>query len=211
MDARGSGMLRLVEDVAGSDCPPLHAVDFSDPLRRPDRRFVQLRAYIVRETKEILEAAVVDLSYSGCSVDTDTPLIAGEAVLISVLGRGGGKATVRWCRDGRAGLEFDGYEGTREHVHRSSERLPIAAEVLLRRSASRGCRVRVFDTSPLGCKCEFLDRPRVEERVWVKFDFLEAIEAQVRWVKGRSAGLKFMTSIHPAVFEMLAERLAIAS
>lgn len=186
-------------------------VHFPDATRRPDRRFVQMRAYIVRDNKEILDVSVVDISYSGCSIDLDTPLVAGEIVLISVLGRGGGRAVVRWYRDRRAGLEFEGYEGTRKHVHRSTERLPIAAEVLLRRTAHHGYRVRVFDTSHLGCKCEFIERPRIEERVWVKFDFLDAIESEVRWVKEMTAGLKFMKSIHPAVFDMLAERLGGAS
>ena len=183
-------------------------VHFPDPASRPERRFVQMRAYIVRENKQILDVSVVDISYSGCSIDLETPLKPGETLLISVLGRGGGRAVVRWYRDRRAGLEFEGYEGTRKHVHRSSERLPIEAEVLLRRSAHHGYRVRIFDTSPLGCKCEFIERPRIEERVWVKFDFLDALESEVRWVNDMTAGLKFMKSIHPAVFDMLTERLA---
>ena len=41
--------------------------------------------------------------------------------------------------------------------------------------------------SPQGCRCEFIERPNIGERVWVKFDGLEAIESEVRWLKETSA------------------------
>jgi hypothetical protein len=44
----------------------------------------------------------------------------------------------------------------------------------------------------------------VGERVWVKFDGLEAIEGSVRWVDGHTGGVQFTRPLHEAVFERLA-------
>jgi hypothetical protein len=41
----------------------------------------------------------------------------------------------------------------------------------------------------------------------LKFDGLEAIEAEVCWVEGFVAGLQFDKPIHPAVFDLLLHRL----
>jgi hypothetical protein len=35
---------------------------------------------------------------------------------------------------------------------------------------------------------EFVDRPSVGERHWVKFDGLDGLEAEVRWVSGSRPG-----------------------
>ena len=91
---------------------------------------------------------------------------------------------------------------------RRSERVALSAEVALRRSGKTNYRVRVFDISPLGCQIEFVERPAIEEVVWVKFDGLEALEAQVCWVNGFKAGVAFTAPIHPAVFDQLVARLS---
>lgn len=179
----------------------------SDPFAtRPDRRSVQLRAYIVRGDNEILDVFVDDLSYTGCSVQTDTVLVPGETVLLSVLGRGGGKALVRWYKDRIAGLEFEFEELSRERVQRSAERTPLDAEVTVRRISHLGYRVKIYDASPAGCRCEFVERPEIGERIWVKFDGLESIECKVRWIKNSEAGLEFSRPIYPAVFDLLCEK-----
>jgi hypothetical protein len=64
--------------------------------------------------------------------------------------------------------------------------------------------VNVFDLSPRGCKIEFIERPAVGERVWVKFDGLEAVEGMVRWVAGHVGGVEFQRPLHDAVFKRLA-------
>lgn len=179
-----------------------------DPFeKRPGRRSVQMRAYLVRADQTIVDVSVAELSHSGCAVDTDTPLEPGEVVTISVLARGGAKATVRWYRDRKAGLEFEAAKTPSEHVPRKMDRKPLAAEVLLRRTAHSGYVVAVFDLSPMGCRCEFVERPTIGERVWVKFHRLEALESEVRWIEGADAGLQFRKPIHPAVFDMLLQWL----
>jgi hypothetical protein len=76
----------------------------------------------------------------------------------------------------------------------------------LRRRARvfHGFRVRAFDLSPAGCKIEFIERPALGERVWIKFDDLEAIESEVRWLDGHIGGVQFAHPLHPAVFEQIA-------
>ena len=86
---------------------------------------------------------------------------------------------------------------------RGADRTAVAAEVGLRRAGARAFRVSVFDLSRDGCKIEFVERPAVEERVWVKFDGLEAIEGTVRWVAGHIGGVQFVRPLHDAVFNLL--------
>ena len=91
---------------------------------------------------------------------------------------------------------------------RRTERVAVNAEVALRRSGQLNYRVRVFDASPLGCRLEFVERPQLEERVWVKFDRLDPLEGIVCWVDGFYAGIEFTAPMHLAVFESLVPRLA---
>ena len=65
----------------------------------------------------------------------------------------------------------------------------------------------MYDISPQGCKVEFVERPRLDELVWVKFDGLEAIEAGVCWRDDFFGGVKFLRPIYLPVFEMLLARL----
>ena len=90
---------------------------------------------------------------------------------------------------------------------RRADRVEIHAEVALRRSAQLNYRVRVFDASPFGCKVEFVERPELEERVWVKFDGIDAIEGLVVRVEGFIAGIEFERPMHQAVFDALMPRL----
>lgn len=94
-----------------------------------------------------------------------------------------------------------------ERELRRSARVPIRAEVHLRRSAQSHYRVRLYDVSRHGCKLEFVERPCLDETVWVKFDGLEALECHVCWVRGYAAGIEFLKVIHPAVFDMLMSQL----
>lgn len=91
---------------------------------------------------------------------------------------------------------------------RRSARVGLSAEITLRRSGHGGYRVKIVDVSPHGCKAEFVERPELDEHVWVRFEGLKALEAIVCWVRGFEVGLEFENPIHPAVFEGLVSRLA---
>jgi hypothetical protein len=90
---------------------------------------------------------------------------------------------------------------------RRAERVALDVEVALRRSAQLKYRVRAYDASPYGCKLEFVERPELEERVWVKFEGLDSLEGLVCWVEGFVVGVEFVRPIHPAVFDALLPRL----
>ena len=104
------------------------------------------------------------------------------------------------------GQEFNsGVPGDRPLVNRKALRIALDAEVALRRSGQLNYHVRVHDASRYGCRIEFVERPALDERVWVKFQGLQAIEGMVCWVEGFIAGVEFANPIHPAVFDRLVE------
>lgn len=175
-------------------------------IDRPSRRLVEMRGYVIRcdHGDEIVDVRILDLCYDGCGVETLSDLGEGEAVKLSILGRGAVAAKVRWMRGRKAGLMFATLRAAdRKHWPRRLERASLDADVLFRRSGKLGYRVRVFDASCDGCKCEFVERPNIGERVWVKFQRLEAMEAEVCWIEGFNAGIRFVQPMHPAVFGML--------
>lgn len=182
----------------------LHA----DPVERRERRPVRLRALAKREDSSTTEIYVLDLSYDGCGIETPVPLKAGEALKLSVVRRGAIEAHVRWYADGRAGLVFVPDEAGRKQHPRRSKRIVLAAEVALRRLGQNNYRVKVTDVSPDGCKVDLVERPRIGEHLLLKFEGLEVLDAEVCWMDGYVAGLRFETPIHPAVFDLLIQRLS---
>ena len=167
-----------------------------------------MRGHAVLPDGTTTEILLLDLSYEGCGVEIPVELEAGETIMLSVLGRGAIKADVRWYAAGRAGLVFQVEEpDAKQHRPRGHERTPLTAEVSIRRLGKANYRVAVFDMSLDGCKVEFIDRPRADEHVLIKFDGLEILEAEVCWIEGFRGGLRFEKAIHPAVFDMLVARL----
>ena len=65
----------------------------------------------------------------------------------------------------------------------------------------------MFDPSTDGCKVELVERPSVKDRVSVKFEGLEMLEADVCWVEGHRAGLMVDNRMHPAVLDLRRRRL----
>ena len=90
---------------------------------------------------------------------------------------------------------------------RKSPRVAIDAEVLVRRTSGHNYRVRVFDLSPHGCKVEFVERPTLDERIWIKIEGLDALEGLVCWTDGFVAGVDFVRPMHAAVFDHVVKRL----
>lgn len=90
---------------------------------------------------------------------------------------------------------------------RREARVALQAEVTLRRGGHSPFAVQAFDASPHGCKVEFVERPMLDEQVWIRFEGIASVEARVCWVDGFNAGLEFARPIHAAVFETLIARL----
>lgn len=108
---------------------------------------------------------------------------------------------------GRVEKQANSGSGRSGPRHRKSARVPLQAEVQLRRSGQRHYKAEVHDASPEGCRLEFVDRPRLDETVWVKFDGLDAIQSTVCWVNGPEAGVEFVRPIYQSVFDSLISRL----
>jgi hypothetical protein len=89
-----------------------------------------MRAYALRFDNSIIDLRLRDLSYDGCTVETTEALIPGELLKLSVLERGFVRATVRWYKDRKAGLQFDPERQEREHRQRKADRVQITAQFL---------------------------------------------------------------------------------
>ena len=178
------------------------------PIQGRERRPASLGAFATRKDGSVVEMTVVDLSIDGCGVLCPTHLDKGEMLNLAVLRRGTVGAVVRWSEGGRAGLSFTQEPtGVAPVEPRCHERIAVDGEVSLRRAGKTQFRVHIYDICPDGCKAEFVDRPELGEQLWIKFDSMDAVEANVRWITGAKAGLRFSRPLHAAVFAMLIGRL----
>lgn len=176
---------------------------------RAERRVVELSGYLIRASKRIVDIKVVNLSYDGCAVHTNEPLSPGERVKISVLGRSATSAIVRWYFGRKAGLQFQTESRSRVHRPRMADRLQVNTQALLRRAGRVAFPVKVLDMTASGCRCEFVDRPGIYERVWIKLNGLASIEATVCWIEQSMVGLSYKHPLHPAVFDMIATQAQV--
>ena len=177
--------------------------------KRAERRPVGLSGDALLPDGSKVEISLVDLSYEGCKIRTSKMLAPGDRLKLSVLQRGLIDAEVRWSEDGLAGLAFTTYDApTRAHWPRRSQRVSVSADVTLRKPGHPNYRVRVLDASPEGCKLEFVERPREGDRIWVKFEGLETLEAEVCWIEDFVMGVNFAKVLHPAVFDLLVTKMS---
>jgi hypothetical protein len=175
---------------------------------REPRRKVGLTGFGLLEDGSTFAISLIDLSYDGCKIETAVALLPGLHLTVSVLRLGALEATVRWYANGKAGLCFRPEPvDAKVEQPREYERMPLRAKMSLRRSGRQPYSANVFDLSRVGCKVEFIERPKVGEELWAKFDGLESLEATVRWVDGFYGGIQFSRAIYPAVFEILLARL----
>ena len=178
------------------------------PVDRCERRPVRMRGYALRGDGTTHQIYVLDLSYEGCGIETPVPFEPGEEIKLSVLQRGAIEAVVRWSSNGKAGLAFTPEtQAARPYSPRRAKRVELTADVTLRRIGKASFCVGVTDASPEGCRVQLVERPSEGEHVLVKFEGLEPLEAEVCWVENFTAGVKFRKVMHPAVFELLIERL----
>jgi hypothetical protein len=176
--------------------------------KRRERRPIAMRGFVTLAGGITHPIELVDLNYGGCGIATPVELTPGDAIKLSVLGRGSMPAVVRWCRDGKAGLDFEAaFEQPKQMVERGADRIDVPGEISLRAAGKNPYRVRVLDLSTDGCKVELVERPRVGDQMRVKFEGLEVLDAEVCWVEDFVAGLRFDRHLHPAVRDLLIGRL----
>lgn len=75
-------------------------------VRPPAPRYEVTAQAILRYEHVSVDVEVHDISIEGLKVATDLTLAVGSQVLISLPGQQSVDATVRWTRDGFAGLRF---------------------------------------------------------------------------------------------------------
>jgi len=176
--------------------------------RRRPRRTVSMRGYLVRDGGITHVIDLIDLNYGGCGIRVPISLEVGESVKLSVLSRGCIEAKVRWYHDGKAGLVFEPIpDDIKQRVERRASRVEVPGDIGLKAMGRSMYRVRIHDLSTHGCKVELVDRPSVGGTMLIKFESLEVMEADAAWVEGHTAGLKFKNPIHPAVLDLLLQRL----
>ena len=149
---------------------------------------------------------VLVLSSMGCTVQTPAPLTAGSHVRLSIPDLGEFDGLVCRCSAGEAELSFGSpapAPAPKALQPRENQRVSLSVDVTLRRSGRATFTVRATDLSPTGCRLDFVERPAVGERLFVKFGGLDALQAEVRWVDGFTGGVRFARPIHSAVFERL--------
>lgn len=177
---------------------------------RRRRRPVAIRGHAVLADLRLVEIIIDDLSFDGCGLRTPAPLVPGDTIRLSLAERGLIEAHVRSYADGRAGIVFDPESddepagGQRE---RQSERVALSADVTLRRRGKAvGAEAKVFDASTHGCQLQIAERPEIGERVRIRLEGLQPLDARVCWIEGERAGVEFGSPIHPAVFDLLVAR-----
>ena len=90
---------------------------------------------------------------------------------------------------------------------RTRARIFIDGEIAVRRLGGFTFEVRLDDVSAAGCKIELIDSVEANDHVIARLPGLEPFGARVTWADAHSAGLNFDRPMHPAVFELLLQRL----
>ena len=96
----------------------------------------------------------------------------------------------------------------RPPARRLIERNYVDGQISMRRLGGFGFDVPVCDISLAGCMVELVEPVSARDHVITRLPGLEPFSATVVWSDDRCAGLQFNRPLHPAVFEMLLERLA---
>ncbi len=89
---------------------------------------------------------------------------------------------------------------------RRAERKRLSATVQFRRGARRA-NVRVLDINELGVRVAGVYLMHEGESFWLTLPGLEPIEARVAWTTDFEMGCEFVRPLHPAVFQLLLQRL----
>ncbi|MEP7315160.1 MAG: PilZ domain-containing protein [Sphingomicrobium sp.] len=174
---------------------------------RPVRKAVELLARVVLNDERCADATLLDLSYNGCAIACDLDLQIGTLLTLQVAELGNIKAHVRWASLGKLGLFFSKVPELTNLRPRAHDRVAIDGEIIVRRRGGAGFATSILDVSPVGCRIDFVERPRVGEKLWVKFPGFESLDAFVRWTESYTGGIEFVRPIYPSVFDLLLLRL----
>ena len=85
--------------------------------------------------------------------------------------------------------------------------MPLQAQIDFRRAGEHAYFVNILDISPEGCRIDLPERVKLDEVIWLALPGLESLQGRVCWVKEWTAGVEFVRPLHPAVFDMIAQRM----
>jgi hypothetical protein len=94
-------------------------------------------------------------------------------------------------------------EGSTSFAGRQSDRVRVDAWLFMQRAGEVRFKTQIYDISPEGCLLELVSRPRIGDRVRIKIENMESLEAVVCWIDGHKCGSKFEAPLHPAVFSSI--------
>jgi len=153
------------------------------------------------------DARVVNLSADGAMIEVDAEARIGEAVTMTFGEGDTGKAIVRWVRNGRIGVEFDGYSlelgrnadgsfafrrNTQKH-RKTIERAPRQSLVWRAHvhAGERSIPVKLTNVSASGAQLE--GELEFAEGTSLLLDFASVgmLPSTVRWCDGKRMGLSF--------------------
>lgn len=86
-------------------------------------------------------------------------------------------------------------------------RVALDSEVVVRRIGGFNFQVALREVSRRGCRVELIEPCEIGDAFITRFPQLEPLGSRVCWTQGTTAGIEFMTNIHPAVFDHLLTRL----
>jgi hypothetical protein len=90
---------------------------------------------------------------------------------------------------------------------RCTGRVALNSNIMVRRLGGFNFEVALRDVSTGGCRVELLEPPQVGDPVIARLPQLEPLGSRVCWTHGTTAGVQFLTSLHPAVFDAVLTRL----
>lgn len=90
---------------------------------------------------------------------------------------------------------------------RKAERIPLHADIDFRRAGEHRWRVNILDISPQGCRVELPVKVVADDVIWIQLPGLESIQGKIAWVNEWIAGIEFDRPLHPAVFELVEQRM----
>lgn len=93
---------------------------------------------------------------------------------------------------------------------RRAKRVALRADIEFRRTGEHRWRVNILDFSPEGCRVDIPVKVDVDDTVWISLPGIETIQGTVCWVREWEVGVEFTKPLHPAVFEMVRERMSKA-
>lgn len=91
---------------------------------------------------------------------------------------------------------------------RRADRIHVQLGAGIRQRGAAGVTAQIMDLSTDGFRCTTHLELQVGADVWLRLPGLESTHARVVWVEGPVVGCAFSRALHPAVLEMVVQRVA---